>query len=149
MMMSKDVTRKRHNLSAALLSVGLLTMTIGGQCPNTVPPPGPPAATSFAADIQPIFDASCISCHATGGIADLILHLNSGESFAALVNAASVQNAALTLVVPSNSTSSLLLQKVSSGSPPVGARMPILGFPLSQADLDAIENWIDQGAMNN
>ena len=94
-------------------------------------------------------DANCISCHVSGGIADAILHLNSGESFAALVNQPSVQDASLTHVVPGDSASSLLFQKVSSDSPPVGARMPLGGAALSRSDIDLIANWIDQGAVNN
>ncbi len=106
-------------------------------------------AVSFADDIQPIFDASCIVCHVSGGIADAIMHLNAEESFDASVGQPSVQDASLTRVVAGDSSTSLLFQKVSSDSPPVGARMPLGGAPLSDADIALIRDWIDQGAANN
>ena len=111
----------------------------------------PPAVqtVSFSSEIQPIFDASCTVCHVSGGIADAILHLSAEESFDALVGHPSVQDASLTRVVAGDSSTSLLFQKVSSDSPPVGARMPLGGAPLSDADIALIRDWIDQGAPNN
>ena len=106
-------------------------------------------AVSFANQIQPIFDANCTVCHVSGGIADTIMHLNAEESFDALVGQASVQDASLTRVVAGDSGTSLLFEKVSSNSPPVGARMPLDGAPLSDADIALIGDWIDEGAANN
>lgn len=109
-------------------------------------------AVSFANQIQPIFDANCIVCHASNSInvtADAIMHLNAEESFEALVGQASVQDASLTRVVAGDAGTSLLFEKVSSNSPPVGARMPLDGAPLSDADIALIGDWIDEGAANN
>ncbi len=106
-------------------------------------------AVSFENQIQPIFDANCTVCHVSGGIADAIMHLNAEESFDALVGQASVQDASLTRVVAGDSGTSLLFEKVSSNSPPVGARMPLGGAPLSDADIALIGDWIDEGAANN
>lgn len=149
--MSKIVTEMRRRSAVSLLGLTLMALAMGGECMSGTMPPTttPPANVSFANQIQAIFNANCIVCHATGGIADAIMHLNTGESFAALVNQPSVQNANLTRVVPGNSAGSLLFQKISSNSPPVGARMPLGMAPLSQSDIDLITNWINQGALNN
>jgi hypothetical protein len=107
---------------------------------------------SFAGQIQPIFDAKCTVCHQAGGLADNLgidLRLVPGDAFNGLVNQPSSQQANLTLVVPGDSTSSLLFLKVSSNAPPVGSRMPLFGAPLSQAEIDRIRDWIDQGAQDN
>ncbi len=120
---------------------------------DTSPPDdtAPPTVqtVSFSNQIQPIFDANCIVCHVSGGIADAILHLNAEEAFDALVGPPSVQDVSLTLVDAGDSSTSLLLQKVNSDSPPVGARMPLGGPPLSDDLIALIRDWIDQGAPNN
>lgn len=145
---------------ALLFSISAAMLLTGGGCT----PPTPPAdgdagdgndggddtvqAVSFANQIQPIFDTNCTVCHISGGIADTIMHLNAEEAFDALVGQPSVQDASLTRVVAGDSSTSLLFQKVSSDSPPVGDRMP-LGGALSDADIALIRDWIDQGAENN
>jgi hypothetical protein len=75
--------------------------------------------------------------------------LTSGSSFGSLVNQSSSQRSDLTLVTPGNPDASLMWLKVSSNSPPVGSRMPLLGAPLSSSELATIRDWITQGAMNN
>ena len=68
---------------------------------------------------------------------------------APLVDQLSVQRNDLTLVVPGDSASSLLFQKVSTDNPPVGLRMPRFAPPLSESEIDLIREWIDQGALDN
>ncbi len=75
--------------------------------------------------------------------------LMAQESFAGLVNQPSVQDDSLTLVVPGDSASSLLVNKIESSNPQVGVRMPLFGLALSQSEINLIKNWIDQGALNN
>ncbi len=114
------------------------------------PPPGTPV--SFSTQIQPIFDARCIDCHRTGGLADfsgIRMRLTAGQSRASLVNQASAQRADLTLVVPGDASNSLLWQKVALAAPPVGARMPLLSLPLPAAQIDLIRDWINAGAPDN
>ena len=146
---------------ALLFSISAAMLLTGGGCT----PPTPPAddgagdgndggddtvqAVSFANQIQPIFDANCTVCHISGGIADTIMHLNAEEAFDALVGQPSVQDASLTRVVAGDSSASLLFEKVDSNSPSVGARMPLGGAALSDADIALIRDWIDQGAENN
>lgn len=140
------------------LGISVLAITFLAGCGGSGPPvddstlPGPGEPVSLAQHIQPIFNASCTSCHVRGGLTDLDnvrLYLTDGESWASLVNQASTQNSALTRVIPNDSANSLLYQKVSSNNPPVGSRMPFFGAALSQKQIDVIKAWIDQGALNN
>ncbi len=113
---------------------------------------GVEGAVSFAANIQPIFTTTCAGCHSPGGIADMAgipTFLREGESYDMIVNVTSVQDDGLVLVVPGDSATSLLFQKVSSDSPPVGNRMPLFAPVLSDNEIKLIQDWIDQGAENN
>ena len=106
---------------------------------------------SFSQQIQPIFDQHCIDCHVVGGFAlgFVSLELTEGVSRAMLVGQASSQDAAQTLVVAGDSSTSLLFLKVSSNDPPVGATMPLTGGRLSSEELGLMRDWIDQGALDN
>lgn len=119
-------------------------------------PVNPPAEqvtenVSFSQQIQPIFETHCTVCHVVGGFAlgFVTLELTEGDSRAMLVNQASSQDAAHTLVVPGDSSLSLLFLKVSSNDPPVGATMPLFGGRLSSEELGLMRDWIDQGALDN
>lgn len=138
-----------------LLAIPAVLLAVGGVgCQGAVNVPAPPTGetVSFSADIQPIFNANCTDCHVVGGLADIAgirLKLVAGESFDLLVNQPSSQRPELTLVVPGNAGASLLFLKVSRASPPVGSTMPLLGTPLSSANLGLIRDWINQGALDN
>ena len=134
---------------AALIACAALVSQSGAMC-GAPPPTG--QTVSFAQQIQPIFSAQCSGYHTNGGLADLqgiALKLVAGQSFAGLVNQTSSQRLDLTLVIPGDSANSLLFLKVSSSSPPVGSRMPLIGSVLSATNQGLIRDWIDQGAMNN
>ncbi len=107
---------------------------------------------SFANDVQPVLTASCAGCHSPGGGADLFgisLQLTADVSYGLLVNQPSVLDSELTLVVPGEAASSFLLEKVSSNPPSIGDRMPRFAPALSQAQIDLIRDWINQGARDN
>ena len=142
------VARAAVGVVSAILVMG------GTGCPGPVNEPAPPTGetVSFSADVQPIFNAHCTTCHRAGGFADLsgiALRLVEGISYDLLVDQPSSQRADLTFVVPGNSAASLLFLKVSSDSPPVGSTMPLTGARLSSSDLGLIRDWIDQGALDN
>lgn len=136
--------------------LALMVLLLSG-CPGVSIPPGPTGdVVSFSRQIQPIFDANCIICHVSGGIAGEILLLNAEESFDALLNLEEEKEEEHemgmhgALVVPGDAEASYLFQKVSLDSPPEGgARMPLGGPPLSDEDIVLIRDWIDQGALNN
>jgi hypothetical protein len=98
--------------------------------------------------VQPIFTANCSSqaCHGTAEEQDL--RLTSGSSYGALVNVPSTQVVTLMRVLPSVPDSSYLIMKLL-GDPPQGLRMPRGQNPLSDDDITTIQNWIEDGALND
>jgi hypothetical protein len=133
--------------------LGVLTVLWSGCYGGPVNPPSEEVTddVSFSQQIQPIFDQHCIDCHVVGGFAlnTVTLQLTEGVSRAMLVGQASSQDAAQTLVVAGDSSTSLLFLKVSSDNPPVGSTMPLTGGRLSSEELGLVRDWIDQGALDN
>ena len=99
-----------------------------GAASSHVTQPTPPVANSspvsFSATVQPILSQNCVSCHSGQGVN--------------LTTYAAVRS----LVVPGNPASSTLYSVVASGRMPPNGR-------LSQAQMQAISDWIYQGALNN
>jgi hypothetical protein len=91
-----------------------------------------------------VFTPICTTCHAGAG-APQGLRLEEGMSQAMLVNVPSVQVPALLRVEPGNPDDSYLVQKIE-GTAAVGGRMPLGGAALSQEAIDAIRQWITDGA---
>jgi hypothetical protein len=108
-----------------------VTGGMGGSC-STV------GMLSFAQDIRPLL-ARCTSCHDDGGDSGL-----DARSLASLLAGGSHGPA----VVAGDCASSLLYQKTGA-TPPFGARMPLDGGPLSEAERMTICSWIDQGAVES
>jgi len=106
------------------------------------------APLSKLSEIQAkVFNQSCAlsGCHgATNNQASLLL--TSGNSFSNLVNVQSVLFPSFKRVDPNNSANSLLI-KILRGE--VSPRMPLNRTPLSQAVIDSIAKWIDNGALEN
>lgn len=95
---------------------------------NNVPP-----VISFSGDIQPIFSATCTGCHnASHPYLDLREGLAYDQLWTTGANAPYVDT--------TNAASSLLYQKISTGS--------MSGYPGS-SDKETILEWINQGAQNN
>lgn len=134
---------------AALLLCGLLTSAgcsdWGDPDDDDAGPTAPPPATvSFAGDVQPIFDGSCVACHGPSGNAGL--DLRPGVSHGNLVGAQATQSP-LARVEPGEPAASWLYLKLT-GQHDVGTAMPP-GDPLAGARLDLIRTWIDEGAAND
>ena len=127
----------------------LCAALFGAGCPATTDPTDTSTAVTYVADVLPIFQAQCMGCHAEGGSAGITLELTEESGYDRVVNQPSVQDASFTLVVPGDADASLLYRKVSSDTPPVGGRMPLFRAPLSDADIEVIRNWIDQGAVRD
>ncbi|MEW6415550.1 MAG: c-type cytochrome domain-containing protein [Pseudomonadota bacterium] len=97
-------------------------------------------AVTYQADIKPILDKNCVSCHIPGGPGyektglrlDSLEALMKGTKFGAVV-------------VPGSSVSSTLYRVVSGQADP-SIRMPHGQAALSEADVSKIAAWIDQGA---
>ncbi|RYG25531.1 DUF1553 domain-containing protein [bacterium] len=90
----------------------------------------PQPKASFTHDVQPIFKAHCLSCHA-GNSAQGGLRLDTPEGV-------------LKAVVKGDPEKSELLRRIQGhGGLP---RMPMGFAPLSNAQITAVKNWIAQGA---
>jgi hypothetical protein len=87
---------------------------------------------SFSTDIQPIFTASCASCHPSFAPPDL----TAGNSYSAITDG--------TYIVPEDLDASLLYQTLLWEVSP----MPISEqLPASETNL--VKLWIEQGALDN
>ena len=107
-----------------------------------------------------IFTPKCATagCHAgavasknpQGGI-ETGLDLSAGKAYGALVNVNSGWVTGAKRVVPGDRNASALFEAVNSpnGNNTPSGRMPAAAQPLSQADINAIGAWIDDGAQNN
>jgi hypothetical protein len=73
------------------------------------------------------------------------LRLDAANSYGLLVGVASAQVPSVLRVAPGNAAASYLIQKLE-GTAAVGARMPLNGTPLAQADINIIRQWITDGA---
>ncbi|HEY6177934.1 MAG TPA: hypothetical protein VIX73_25945 [Kofleriaceae bacterium] len=114
-------------------------------------------------------DAAQITCPSTGpvsfqtNITPLIGHCTTGDGchgapvgrlltwpYQALVNVVAADCADKRVIVkPGDPSSSYLVEKLLGAGMCSGARMPLRGTPLSDADMATIEAWICQGAPNN
>jgi len=103
-----------------------------------------PLAPTFASIQQNVFTPVCITCHA-GASAPVGLRLDEGSSYAALVNAPSVEVPGLRRIRAGDPDASYLIQKLE-GRAAVGGRMPLGQPALPQATIDVIRQWISEGA---
>jgi len=108
--------------------------------------------TTFATIQKKIFDASCATptCHGAAAVSGG-LNLAPGASYGGLVGVLSANPSAgaagVLRVAPGNPDASFLLQKLSGNiTPAEGVKMPLVGRPLSPAELDLIRRWIAAGA---
>jgi len=113
-----------------LLMVGLLSLGVGGTAHGDEP-------VDYLQEIRPLLWQRCTSCHGAvrqqSGLRldTAVLARQGGEGGPA--------------VVPGQPAESLLLDAVR-GTPGV-ARMPPEGEPLSAAEIERLERWIQQGAV--
>lgn len=129
----------------------------GPQPPGPEPPgpepPAPEAPATLSGDVQPIFSANCAfsGCHA-GPTAVLGQDLSAGRTFASVVDVPSVEAPSLRRVRPSLPDSSYLVHKIQGTQLTVGgsgARMPLIGGPLTEDEIAVIRGWIAAGALDN
>jgi uncharacterized protein (TIGR03118 family) len=100
-----------------------------------------------------VFTPICSGCHngsnPPGGALPGSQNLTAGNSFAALVGVASLEQPALRRVKPGDPDNSYLIQKLEGVTGISGSRMPLGGPFLDQAAIDQIKSWISSGAPNN
>ena len=122
----------------AILLLVVMTACGGGSStgpepdPDPDPTPDPDRPVSFSEDIQPIFNGTCAvsGCHDSGT-------QESGVQYGTEV------------IEPGDPNNSPIVDKISNKDPEFGERMPLNRQPLSDAEIDSIIAWIDDGAPNN
>jgi len=98
-----------------------------------------PADPSYAADVQPVFNRSCIGCHSAASPAgDYSLTSRAG---ALGPGADSVPNA-----VAGDAGASRLYLRITGAETPL---MPQGGPPLDTVETGTVRNWIDKGTKDN
>ncbi len=102
---------------------------------------GETLGVDFAAQVQPLFDAQCVSCHQEGGSADL--NLEADAAWEALVGQPSSRNPDRALVEPFRPDRSVLLHSVNCDDP--GGPFFRMGTP-SAEEQALVRDWIAQGA---
>ena len=144
---------KKYTLKVIIILAATLSVMIGcsdeATSPNDSNNAGPTLSSSKFSDIQrQVFNTSCASsgCH-SGSSVQANLNLSEGNSYNNLVNKQSLLNPTFFRVKPGDSENSFLIKMLknngngSSQMPPAGK--------LSNAVIDSIAAWINNGALNN
>ncbi len=150
--------RRKACRGASRLPLAALLVAVAAACAgdgtgldqfgNPIEPGGPPPLGPTLASLQAnVFTPGC-SCHLAAS-APAGLSLAEGRSFENLVGVPSTEQPGLLRVEPGNPDRSYLIRKVEGGPDIVGARMPLGTAPLTPAQIQALRDWIAQGALNN
>ena len=107
---------------------------------------------SFSADVKPILDNYCVSCHsgagegeaASGFAVDDYDSVTQGTKFGKVVVAGSPMSSSLYLVVTEKVDPKIHMPPHHDQSLAEGR-----GFALSRTHIETIGTWIEQGAKNN
>jgi hypothetical protein len=109
----------------------------------TLPPPSTKTGVTYATDIKPIFDASCVKCH-SGDRPKARLHMDTLEGVLKGTKEGPIVKAG-------DSANSFIVKSVAhatsdqdSWMPPLKNRVGIQ--PLTADQIGLIRAWIDQGA---
>ena len=108
-----------------------------------------PVESKFSSIQSNIFNKSCAisGCHDSGS-QQAGLDLSSGKAYGNLVNVPSSQKPNILRVKPGDPANSYLVMKLEGASGISGRKMP-LGGSLSTEQIDAIKQWISNGAKND
>jgi hypothetical protein len=95
-----------------------------------------------------VFTPICTRCH-IGASAPEGLRLDAADSYSLLVGVPSAEVPSLLRVMPGDPDESYLILKLQGSAGIVGGQMPLGGPYLPQATIDAIRQWITDGAPNS
>ena len=150
----KGIPNKPHqifwlrNLFAIVILSALVSCggDSGSTGPDPDPDPDPDRPVSYSQDIQPIFNGSCAlsGCH-DSGTQESGVNLSSYDD---AINSVGVQYET-EIIQPGEPQNSPIVDKISTENPQFGERMPLNRSPLSQANIDSIVAWIENGAPDN
>ncbi|HEU5396428.1 MAG TPA: c-type cytochrome domain-containing protein [Verrucomicrobiae bacterium] len=126
--------------SIALVLLGTATMALADDMAAKLPPPSTKTGVTYATDIKPIFDASCVKCHTEGKKPKARLAL---DSLAGVLKGSHDGK----VVKPGDSAHSDLVRSVAHVGDPDGFMPKGKGAKkLSDEQIGLIRAWIDQGA---
>src|SRR5690606_5255651 len=91
----------------------------------------------FSAEVKPIINKHCISCH--GGVKQ-----NGGLSFLFVEEAFAKTESGKPAIVPGDAEHSELIRRLTSDDPE--ERMPYDSPPLSKDEIKLLTRWVNQGA---
>lgn len=97
----------------------------------------PAASVDFNADIRPILNTKCISCH--GGVKE-----SAGFSLFSREDALRKTDSGKPAIIPGDPDHSELMRRLTSHDPE--ERMPYHGQPLAAEEIAKLREWIKQGA---
>jgi hypothetical protein len=108
---------------------------------------GGPISADFQSIQDHVFTPICSKCH-IGASAPEGLQLDAAHSYNLLVGVPSAEQPNLLRVKPSDPDDSYLVHKIEGLPGIVGGQMPLGETPLPQATIDAMRQWITDGAPN-
>jgi hypothetical protein len=141
------------NLPIIIIVVVLVLVGAGGctagQTTKSSNSPMPALSIKLSADVQPVFNSTCVVCHQGAGQGGL--SLEPGKAYTNLVGIKSTESSLMRVQAGSPDQSYLInkLQGTQIQAGGQGAQMPLNGTPLSSAQIELIRQWISQGALNN
>jgi mono/diheme cytochrome c family protein len=127
--MNHKVKKIKQSLYAVIILAALAGLTSCEKASFAPPAVDPTATWHFQADIQPIFNANCISCHGATKSPDL----RDGKSYDALKKGGYIN-------APADAVTSKLYTKMSSSGHMARS---------TESDRLKVLYWITQGALKN
>jgi hypothetical protein len=108
---------------------------------------GGPVTADFQSIQDNVFTPICSKCHIGAG-APHGLQLDAAHSYNLLVGVPSSEQPSLLRVKPGDPDNSYMVHKIEGAPGIVGGQMPLGETPLPQPTIDAIRQWITDGAAN-
>ena len=109
--------------------------------------PGGPVTADFQSIQDNVFTPICSQCH-IGASAPEGLQLDAVHSYNLLVGVPSNEQPSLMRVNPGDPNNSYMVRKIEGAPGISGGQMPLGETPLPQSTIDAIRQWITNGAPN-
>jgi len=140
--LNKMTTRRNPFALTALAAAISFTLTVSADDPK-LPPASTKAAVTYASDMKPIFDASCVKCH-SGDKPKARLHMDTLDGVLKGTKEGKI-------VTPGDSAGSFIVKAIAHATGDHDSWMPPLNNkagikPLTPEQIGLIRAWIDQGA---
>src|SRR5271170_5819934 len=108
---------------------------------------GGPTTADFQSIQDTVFTPICSKCHIGAGAPEG-LQLDAAHAYNDLVGVPSAEEPSFLRVNPGNPNSSYMILKIEGAMGIEGGQMPLGEAPLPQATMDAIIQWVTNGAPN-